>query len=305
MLGDGHEQAHGVGGLTRLPDGGGERGRADEPGRQLGDVGGQVHGVLRIVRATYWFGRRPSLLSDGRLSGVTTPALIACAHGTRDVRGRRAVGALVAALGAARPGLGVEAAYVDVQPPTVADVVERVTAQGDAAVVVPLLLSRGYHVGVDVARAVQGHHAAAAAALGPDPRLTALLADRLRGQGLGAGDVVVVAAAGSSDPQAAADVAQVARAVQAHHAGPVTVGYGASASPSVLDAVAAARREHPERRVVVAAYLLAPGFFHDRLLACGADVVTAPLLLPDAAPDPRLLDVVLERYDTAAALLRG
>ncbi|WP_200941978.1 sirohydrochlorin chelatase [Angustibacter sp. Root456] len=232
---------------------------------------------------------------------MTAPVLIACAHGTRDVRGRRAVGALVAALAAARPGLVVEAAFVDVQPPTVADVVERTTADGGSAVVVPLLLSRGFHVGVDVARAVEGRRAVAAGALGPDPRLASLLVYRLSAWGLAAGDAVVLAAAGSSDPRAAADVQQVARAVQAHHAGPVSVGFGAGASPSVTQAVSAARAEHPGRRVVVAAYLLAPGFFHERLLGCGADVVAAPLLLAGAAPDPRLVEVVLDRYDAAVA----
>ncbi len=230
---------------------------------------------------------------------------MACAHGTRDVRGRRTVGTLVAALRSARPALDVEAAFVDVQPPTVADVVERATRQAGSAVVVPLLLSRGYHVGVDVTRAVEGRRAAAASALGPDSRVTSLLLDRLIDRDVSSGDVVVVAAAGSSDERAAADVEQVARAVQAHHAGPVAVGYGASASPSVADAVSAARRDHPGQRVVVAAYLLAPGFFHERLLGCGADAVTAPLLLPDTPPDPRLVEVVLERYDTAALRLRG
>ncbi|MDQ2623850.1 MAG: sirohydrochlorin chelatase, partial [Actinomycetota bacterium] len=39
------------------------------------------------------------------------------------------------------------------------------------------------------------------------------------------------------------------------------------------------------------AYLLAPGYFYDRLREAGADVVTAPL-----APDPRLASLVLERY---------
>ncbi len=46
---------------------------------------------------------------------------------------------------------------------------------------------------------------------------------------------------------------------------------------------------------MIASYLLAPGFFHDRLLVAGADVVTAPL-----APDTRLADVVLDRYREAA-----
>ena len=79
----------------------------------------------------------------------------------------------------------------------------------------------------------------------------------------------------------------------------MTVGYGAMAKPSVPDAVAAARADlAPGGRVVVAAYLLAPGFFYDRVLEAGGDVVTAPL-----APDARLTAIVLDRYATAAATL--
>lgn len=236
---------------------------------------------------------------------MTAPVLVACSHGTRDARGRRLVGELVDALARARPALRVEAAFVDVQSPAVADVVEHVSGRGAAAVVVPLLLSTGYHVAVDVAAAVEGRRAVAAPPLGPDARLTAVLLDRLVQAGVEGGDVVVVAAAGSSDPRAGADVEQVARAVRAHHAGPVVVGYGAGSPPSVPQAVAEARRKHAGRRVVVGAYLLAPGHFHDRLLDCGADVVSAPLLLEGSEPDPRLVDLVLDRYDQAAAALTG
>ena len=75
------------------------------------------------------------------------------------------------------------------------------------------------------------------------------------------------------------------------------VAYGSGARPSVPDAVAGARAAGASR-VVVASYLLAPGFFHDRLLTAGADVVTAPL-----APDDRLVAVVLDRYRAAARTL--
>lgn len=239
-----------------------------------------------------------------RLGG---PALVACAHGTRDVHGRRAIGALVAAVAAARPGLHVEAAFVDVQRPTVAEVVARAGEADGGAVVVPLLLSSGYHVGVDIAAAVTGHRAAAAPALGPDDQVTAVLLDRLAEVGTRAGDVVVLAAAGSSDPAATGDVARVADVVRDRHLGPVEVGYGASAHPLVADVVQAARRAHPARRVVIASYLLAPGHFHGRLLRASADLVSDPLLRDAGAPDPRLVRVVLDRYDSArdAAALRA
>ena len=62
-------------------------------------------------------------------------------------------------------------------------------------------------------------------------------------------------------------------------------------TPTVPDAVRSARRAGAER-VVVAAYLLAPGHFHDKLAGAGADAVTAPLL-----PDDRIAAVLLDRYD--------
>ena len=233
--------------------------------------------------------------------GHPAPVLVACAHGTRGPLGRRTVGALVAAVAAARPGLDVEAAFVDVQPPEVGDVVRRVTASGRHAVVVPLLLSAGYHVHVDIGRATEGEHAESTGALGPDPRLAQVLLDRLREAGARPGDAVVLAAAGSSDERSGADVDRVASAVRAGWAGPVLVGYGASARPSVAEAVAQAR-EVTRGRVVVAAYLLAPGFFHDRLAEAGADAVTGPLALDaSGAIDPRLVQVVLDRYDAAVA----
>ena len=86
--------------------------------------------------------------------------------------------------------------------------------------------------------------------------------------------------------------------------------YGASAKPSVPDAVAMLREEAAGGagagesagavdlggRVVIASYLLAPGFFHDQLAKAGADLVTAPLL-----PSPVLAEIALERYDAALA----
>jgi sirohydrochlorin ferrochelatase len=197
----------------------------------------------------------------------------------------------------ARLGLEAEAAFVDVQPPAVADVVRALADAGRRSVVVPLLLSAGFHVHVDVGRAVRasGGSAVAAAALGPDVRLAALLHDRLVGVGARAGDAVVLAAAGSSDPRAAADVGVVRDALAARWDGPVVTGFGASAAPSVPEAVAQARVTRG--RVAVAAYLLAPGQFHERLARAGADLVTPPLLA--GSIDDRLVSLVLDRYDEA------
>ncbi|MCF6743660.1 sirohydrochlorin chelatase [Blastococcus sp. KM273128] len=229
------------------------------------------------------------------MTAPPAPVLVACAHGTRNPTGRRLIAELALAARALRPGLVTTAAFVDVQPPTVVDVVAGLAAEGRPAVVVPLLLSGGYHVHVDIAGAVAAHASAVAARpLGPDPRLAEVLHARLVEAGADPADpatAVVLAAAGSSDARSVADVDRTAALLQESWAGPVTTGYGSAAQPPVPDAVAAAR-ERGARRVVIASYLLAPGHFHDKLTGAGADVVTAPLL-----PDERIAAVLLDRYD--------
>jgi hypothetical protein len=68
----------------------------------------------------------------------------------------------------------------------------------------------------------------------------------------------------------------------------------------VPDAVAAARAENPGARVVVASYLLAPGFFADLAAKAGGDVTTAPLLVADEPAPAELVDVVVDRYEAHA-----
>jgi sirohydrochlorin ferrochelatase len=231
---------------------------------------------------------------------VSRPALVLCSHGTADPAGQAAVSALVAAVRSRLADVEVRETWVDVQEPQVEEVVGAVVAEGFSPVtLVPLLLSGGYHVHVDVARAAAADVVRATPALGPDPRLADLLLQRLREAGADDADAVVVAAAGSSDARAVADVAAVVDAVRAGREGPVGVGFGSMATPSVPDAVARTRAGHPGRRVVVAGYLLAPGFFHDRLARAGADLVTEPLVPVRAGVpvvDDRLVALVVERF---------
>lgn len=266
------------------------------------------------------------------------PVLVGTSHGTDDPAGQAAVRALLDGVRAARPGLDVREAFVDVQQPELPDVLAGAVAEAGKAVVVPLLLSTGYHVQVDIAEAVAranapaasglgaaeglgfaeglgsasglgiGDVAAAAEPLGPDLRLVDLLAERLAAVDGGAGprpeDAIVLAAAGSSVPAAALVVEEVTKGLAERLGRTVVASYGAGARPRVPEAVASARDSLPDGgRVVVASYLLAPGYFQDRVLEAGADVVSEPLALP-AEADPRLVAIVLDRYDEAAARLR-
>lgn len=237
--------------------------------------------------------------------------LVAVSHGTRSPAGRRTVAHLRLAVGALRPGVEVVAAHVDVQKPALDDVVARLSAAGRASVVVPLLLSTGYHVRSDVAGAVaaSGGLSRAAAALGPDDALVDVLLDRLALAGAGPQDAVVVAAAGSLSPRAAADVVAVTAAVAARRPGaPVVAGYAAAQDPTVPQACAELRAAQPGRRVLVAPYLLAPGVFSQRLarlLGDGlVDGVAGTLCSDGAGGDPgvrRIAALALRRFDEALA----
>ncbi|MCA5892576.1 cobalamin biosynthesis protein CbiX [Isoptericola sp. NEAU-Y5] len=238
------------------------------------------------------------------------PALLAVSHGTSSDAGAEAVATLVEAVAArlapaAGAGVPVEvhAGFVDVQQPDVPTCLTGLV--GRATVVVPLLLSAGFHVHVDLrddvdAALARGMDVTLGGALGPDDRLVDLLARRLDEAGLTDDDVVVLAAAGSSDPRAVADCEATAARLAERLRRDVPVGYIANADPRVHEVVGAARAAHPGRRVVVASYLLAPGFFADLAARAGGDVTTPALLVADDDAPAELVDVVLDRYRAAA-----
>ncbi|HEX2246347.1 MAG TPA: CbiX/SirB N-terminal domain-containing protein, partial [Arthrobacter sp.] len=133
-------------------------------------------------------------------------SLVAASHGTSSPAGQAAIGNLVGAVARRRPDLYVAEAFVDVQQPDVPTVLGGLPreaglgehrAPGGQTRIVPLLLSAGYHVHVDLAEAAAGHDAASVTrALGPDPRLVKVLARRLQEAGARRGDHVILGAAG-------------------------------------------------------------------------------------------------------------
>ncbi len=221
---------------------------------------------------------------------MDSTSVVLVAHGTRDARGADTVRRLAARVADALPTQEVRLAYVDVQEPLVGEVLDDVMTRHDSVVVVPLLLSRGFHVDVDIAEAVAAHPGSRAVAqLGPDPLLSERMVRALVDLDVPSTAHVVLAAAGSSRAEAAEDVEVAADQLAERWDGPVTVAYAAGTPPTVPDAVAAARAEGASS-VAVAAYLLAEGFFHDRLAEAGADHVTAPL-----GDDDAVVAVILSR----------
>ncbi len=229
---------------------------------------------------------------------MTTATLLAVSHGTSSPTGAAAVAALVRAVADADGAPRVAEAFVDVQQPDVPTTLGEL-GTGAPVVVVPLLLSAGFHVHVDLREAADEARAAGqevriAAAMGPDERLVTVLARRLADAGLEEDDAVVLAAAGSSDARALGDCETVAKALSTELGRPVTLSYISAAKPRVAAAVATAREEG--RRVVVASYLLAPGYFAELAAAAGGDATTAPLLTADGPVPPELVELVLDRY---------
>lgn len=237
---------------------------------------------------------------------MTAPALVALAHGSRDPRHRETLDALVGQVRALRPGLRVEGAYLEHNGPAFPTVVRRLVRRGhDEIVVVPMLLTDGYHAKVDVPAAVAavlGEHPGlqvrATGVLGLQQHFLEVLDHRMR-EALAAArvrelDALVLAATGSADPVANQAVARLARLWGQRHRLPVVAAFASATPPSTGEAVRAFRREG-RRSVAVGSLFLAPGFLPDRAaelaLEAGAVAVSAPL-----GAHPEIARTLLARY---------
>jgi hypothetical protein len=142
-----------------------------------------------------------------RVLGTT---IVIAAHGTQDPAGVAVSHQLADALRARLPAQRVLLAFMDVLGPTVREVL---AAAPGPVTVVPAFLSCGYHVRTDVPREVAAAgrwDVTISTALGPHPLLVGAMKERLREAGWRETDAVVLAAAGSSDPRALADVRSAA-----------------------------------------------------------------------------------------------
>jgi len=228
-------------------------------------------------------------------------SLILTAHGTRRSAGVAMIGDLAARVGELLDR-DIAVAFVDVLGPTPSEVLSTLHARSDPAIVVPAFLSRGFHVRADLPAHIEasGHpNVLVTPALGPGPGIARIIYQNLLETGWHYEDSVVLAAAGTSDRRARADLDLAATLLSTLTGSPVELGFAATGTPTIRDAVANARRRGA-RRVVVASYLLADGLFQERLDACGADLVTRPL-----GTHPGVARLVADRFRDAAASSAG
>ncbi|WP_229379241.1 sirohydrochlorin chelatase [Streptomyces sp. VRA16 Mangrove soil] len=251
-----------------------------------------------------------SQLSNRPLRNRTRPpALVLVAHGSRNPGALATVTELVERIREQRPGLTVRLGHIELNEPLLSDTLTALPA--GRAVLVPLLLSRGHHVKHDIPGAADAADhllTRVAAPLGPHPLLVDALHDRLVEAGWPERPLserarrrggVVLAAAGSRDPQSAADTGATAELLARRLGVPVVPAYASAATPDVGTAVRALAARGRDR-VAVAAYFTAPGRFATESAAAAPGIAAAPL-----GTHPALARLVLHRYDNALATPAG
>ncbi|WP_052852284.1 sirohydrochlorin chelatase [Streptomyces avicenniae] len=229
----------------------------------------------------------------------TPPTLVAVAHGSPDPRARQTVRTLLRLVGAMRKGLRVELGHLDRDEPLLADTLARL--RGDV-VLVPLLFSRGFHVKHDIPALVAAAphlSVTTTGSLGPHPLLAEALHSRLMEAGYRRGGAVVLAAAGSRDPESAAGTEYTAQMLSARLGGATVLpAYASAATPTVEEAVATLRaRGH--RDIAVSSCFTAPGVFATR---CAEAAPGLPVARP-LGSHPALARLLLHRYDRARGVL--
>ncbi|MEU0601940.1 sirohydrochlorin chelatase [Streptomyces sp. NPDC006393] len=266
----------------------------------MSSIGNQLAGRLGLV----------SLSGGLRPAPPAPPSLVLVAHGSRDPRALSTVRALMDRVRELRPGLSVRLGHIELNEPLLPDTLAGLGHTD--AVLVPLLLSPGYHVKRDIPEmaAAAPARARVAAPLGPHPLLVETLYARLVEAGwpartgtdeAGTDDVVrrtsavVLAAAGSRDPDSAAGTRRTARLLADRLGVPVVPAYASAARPTVPAALRslAARGRH---RVAVASCFTAPGRFATRCAEAAPWIASAPL-----GDHPAMARLVLHRYDRALA----
>ncbi|WNC03256.1 sirohydrochlorin chelatase [Streptomyces sp. CGMCC 4.7035] len=257
-----------------------------------------------MSRITSQLGSQLSLVSLDGTRRPAPPALVLVAHGSRDPRALATARALMDRVRELRPHLSVHLGHIELNEPLLTDTLASLGE--DRAVLVPLLLSRGYHVKHDIPEAAAAARAdtRVAAPLGPHPLLVEALYARLVEAGWRTrmsdaqrrASAVVLAAAGSRDPDSAVDTRRTAQLLAERLGVPVVPAYASAAAPTVSAAVRAlaARGRH---RVAVASYFAAPGRFATECAEAAPWIAAAPL-----GAHAAMARLVVHRYEQAVAV---
>jgi sirohydrochlorin cobaltochelatase len=216
------------------------------------------------------------------------PAVILCGHGTRHAGGAAQFEAMVSTLSARHPGRRIAHACLELAPPSLGETVSRLHAAGEREVlVVPVFLFAAGHLKREVPEIladIRTRHPDMQLRLGPPLGLAAgvletacRVAERATAEAApvaGAQTCLLVIGRGTSDPDANAEAARLARLVVERLGwGFATTGYVAVTGPSVPEALALV--EHlPFARVVVLPLVLFDGTLHQGIAQAVAEIRT-------------------------------
>ncbi|ELZ95872.1 hypothetical protein C440_06267 [Haloferax mucosum ATCC BAA-1512] len=240
-------------------------------------------------------------------------AVLLVGHGSRREKSNEQVRTLASKL-ERHLSLPVDAAYIELAEPSIADAIETLAPTCRSLTVVPLSLFAASHVKNDVPMAVQvartkhddmtfhfGSH------LGIHPSIVDLLDERVRGVeadlGVERGDddvAVVLCARGSSDPDSNGDVHKLARLLyEGREFTRVESTFIGVTSPRLEETLHTVAKDRPDA-VVVLPYMLGDGVLTQRIIdkteTFGGEYpyVTAGASGP-LGTDDRLVDVLADR----------
>jgi sirohydrochlorin cobaltochelatase len=235
------------------------------------------------------------------------PLLIA-GHGTSDPQGADDFRRFVARVGRTLD-VPVAGGFIELSPPPVKDAVAELVRSGARRLAcVPLMLVAAGHAKGDIPASLAAERArhpglsfAYGRPLGPHPGILALLRERLAETGAGADTTVLLVGRGSTDPDANAEVAKVARLLaETTPVASVEYAFVSLAQPGVTAGLDRCRALGAQR-IVVLPYFLFTGVLPRRVRAqaqdWAADVTTAEVIGDCAG----LAEIVVERYTEALA----
>lgn len=228
--------------------------------------------------------------------------VILTAHGSADPRSPANTRAIAGHLRRVSPELDVRVAFCEQNSPNLRDALLELPGLHDRVVVAPLLLAAAYHARIDIPALIvdAGVSVRQAAVLGEDERLLQVMRQRLGEVGVSrfdAGLGVLVAAVGSSKPDANARTARVADMLArgTRWAG-AEVCFATGARPSIAEA-AERLRQRGATRIAVAPWFLAHGRITDRVAGYARD---AGMVMAEPLGAHRLVAAaVLDRVEDA------
>ncbi|HMB49433.1 MAG TPA: sirohydrochlorin chelatase, partial [Natronoarchaeum rubrum] len=244
-------------------------------------------------------------------------AVLLVGHGSRREKSNEQVRDLAADL-EGRLGVPVDAGFLELAEPSIADAIDALAPTVGRITVVQLSLFAASHVKNDVPLAIQRARAAhddltihSGAHLGVHPAIVDLLDDRAAAVEASLGvdravdDVaVVLCARGSSDPDANGDAHKLARLLyEGREFSRVETAFVGVTEPRLSDALHGVAKRRPDA-VVVLPYMLGDGVLtqrvRERTAEFDAEYPYVDALEGDPlGTDPRLLDVLGDRWQAA------